>query len=109
MTDIFVGEYGKSVYIDLGYNVSSATGIEIHMSAPAGGTSFVNSASVSVLAQNVTSSACGVFSTNKAVQYVLNSGDVDIAGSWKVWIQADFGASVRLISTSFRFKADNPG
>jgi len=109
MTAIFVGEYGKSLYVETGHNLSSATGVEIHFSAPTGGTSFVNSASVSVLAANITSSACGVFSAQKTVQYILNSGDINVSGIWKVWIQAQFGASVRLISTSFKFKAENPG
>lgn len=109
MTDIFVGEYGKNIYLNTGHDLSSATGVEIHFSAPTGGTSFVNSASVSVLASNLTSSACGVFSANKTIQYILNSGDVDIKGIWKVWVQADFGSTVRLISTSFKFRADNPG
>lgn len=110
MTTIYVGEKGRTLYIDTGLDLSSATGVEIHMSAPVSGTSFVNSASVSVLGANVTSSACGtVISANKGVEYILNSGDVDAPGTWKAWIEADFGATVHLISSSFKFKAKNPG
>lgn len=111
MTDIYVGERGKTLYIETGYDLSSASGVEIHFSAPSGGTSFVNSASVSVLAANV-STPCGVFSANKTVEYVVNSGDFSgsaAAGTWKVWVEADFGGSVHLISSSFRFKARMPG
>jgi len=112
MTDIFVGEYGKTIYVETGHDLSSATNVEIHFSAPAGATSFVNSVSVSVLASNLTSSACGVFSANKTVEYIVNQGDISgsaAAGTWKVWIEADFGSTVHLISSSFRFKAKYPG
>ena len=112
MTDIFVGEFGKSLFIETGLDLSSATGVEIHFSAPSVALGFVNSASVSVLANNVTSSACGVFSAFKTVEYVINSGEFSgslAAGTWKVWIEADFGATVHLISSSFRFKATLPG
>ena len=54
MADLFVGEFGKRLLIDLDYNVSSATGLEIHFSSSAN--SFVNSASVSVLGANTTAS-----------------------------------------------------
>lgn len=112
MTDIFVGEYGKTLYIETGYDLTSASGVEIHFSAPSGGTSFVNSASVSVLAANLTTSACGTFSAGKTVEYVVNSGDFSgsaAAGTWKVWVEADFTGSVHLISSSFRFKVRAPG
>jgi len=112
MTDIFVGEYGKTLFIETGLNMSSATNVEIHFSAPSSGLGFVNSTSVSVLASNVTSSACGVFSALKTVEYVINSGEFSgslAAGTWKVWIEADFGATVHLISSSFRFLAKLPG
>lgn len=110
MTDIYVGEYGRTIYVETGYDLSSATGLEIHFSAPSGGTSFVNSASVSVLASNYTVSACGlIFSANKTIEYIVNSGDFDVAGNWKGWIEADFGATVHLISSSFKFKASDPG
>jgi hypothetical protein len=109
MTDIFVGEYGKDLYIQTGLDMSSATGIEVHFSAPSGGTSFVNSASVSVLAANYTASGCGIFSADKTALYTINTGDIDIAGTWKVWLQVDFGSTKRLISSTFRFKAADPG
>ena len=112
MTDIWVGEYGKTLYIGSDYDLSSATKVQIHFSAPTGVGSFVNSASVSVLAANYTSSACGVFSANKTVEYIVNQGDISgsaAAGTWKVWVEADFGSTVHLISSSFRFKAKYPG
>ncbi len=110
MSQIFVGEYGKTLFVETGHNLSSATGLEIHVSGPSSASSFVNSASVSVLTSNVTSSACDqIFSANKTVRYILNAGDIVTAGTHKVWIQADFGALVRLISTSFKFLAKNPG
>ena len=111
MTDIFVGEYGKTIYVETGLDLSSATSVQIHFSAPTGVGSFVNSASVSVLAANV-SGPCGVFSADKTVEYIVNSGDFSgsaAAGIWKVWVEADFGSTVHLISTSFRFKASLPG
>lgn len=114
MTDIYVGEYGKRILCDLDYDVSSATGTEIHFSAPSGGTSFVNSASVSILAANVTTS-CGVFSANKTLEYYINhasntaSSEINVAGTWKVWFQINFGATKRLITPSFKFVAKDPG
>ncbi len=116
MADLFIGEYGKTINVDTGFDLSSATGVEIHFSAPTGGIHFVNSASVSVLASNVTTSACGVFSANKTLEYVINAGDFSgstsagaAAGTWKGWIVADFGASKRLISSTFLFEVDAPG
>ena len=109
MTDIFIGEKGKTIYVETGFNLSSATKVEIHFSAPVGGTSFVNSASVSVLAANVTTSACGVFSANKTAEYVINSGDFDAAGIWKGWLRSEFDANTTLISSSFKFKVSAPG
>ena len=112
MTDIFVGEYGKTLYVETGYDLSSASKVQIHFSAPTGVGSFVNSASVSVLAANLTTSACGVFSADKTVEYIINTGDISgsaAAGTWKVWVEADFGATVHLISSSFRFIAKDPG
>ena len=112
MTNIFVGEFGRVIYVETGYNLTSATNVEIHFSAPPGGTSFVNSAAVSVLASNITNSACGiVFSAGKTVEYKLNQGDISgsaAAGNWSVHVEADFGPSVHLISSSFRFKAAMP-
>ena len=110
MTDIYVGEFGKRLLINLDYNVSSATTLEIHFSSSAN--VFVNSASVSVLGANTTATACGlIFSANKAVEYVLNSGDFSAApGTYKVWIEAAFAnPASRLISSSFEFKVTNPG
>jgi hypothetical protein len=116
MADLWVGEYGKTLYIETGFNMSSATGIQIHFSAPSGGIHFINSASVSVLASNVTTSACGVFSANKTLEYIINAGDFSgstsagaAAGTWKGWIQADFGGAKRLISSTFKFEVDMPG
>lgn len=116
MADLWIGEYGKTLLIETGFDLSSATGIQIHFSAPAGGISFVNSASVSVLASNVTTSACGIFSANKTVEYVINAGDFSgstsahaAAGTWKGWIQADFGGAKRLISSTFKFEVEAPG
>ena len=116
MADLFVGEYGKTIYVDTGFDLSSATGVEIHFSAPGGGIHFVNSASVSVLASNVTTSACGIFSANKTLEYVINAGDFSAStsvhggvGTWKGWIVADFGSAKRLISSTFKFEVVAPG
>ena len=115
MTDIFVGEKGKRLLVETGFDLSSATGVEIHFSAPpGGGTSFVNSASVSVLAANITTSACGIFSALKTVEYIVNSADFSMSAgagtkTWKGWIEADFDAATHLISSSFRFVVSNPG
>ena len=109
MTDIFVGEKGKTFFVQVGYDLSSASKVQIHFSGPSS-LGFVNSASVSVLASNLTTSACGVFSADKTIEYIINSGDFSAgAGTWKCWIEADFGAATHLISTSFRFKVSNPG
>ena len=112
MSAIYTKSKGVVIYVATNYNISSATTLEIHFSAPPGGTSFVNSAtaSVSVLGSNFTSEACGIFSANKAIKYAVNSGDFSGgAGTWKCWVQAEFGTSTRLISSSFKFKVANPG
>lgn len=112
MSTIWETSKGITLYVDTGFNLSSATNVEIHFSAP--GISTVNSASVSVLAANVTTSACGVFSANKAVEYITNSGDFSFSAdrqsvTCKGWIVADFDANTRLISSTFKFKVCKPG
>ena len=110
MTALYTTSKGITIYVDTGYNLSSATNVEIHFSAPSGGNSFVNSASTSVLGSNFTTSACGVFSAGKAVKWVTNSGDFSGgAGTWRCWITAEFGAATRLVSSSFKFRVSNPG
>lgn len=112
MSAIYTQSKGVVIYVATNYNISSATTLEIHFSAPTGGTSFVNSAtaSVSVLGSNFTTTACGIFSASKAIKYAVNSGDFSAgAGTWKCWVQAEFGTDTRLISTSFKFKVANPG
>ena len=111
MTDLYVNTKGVTIYVATNYNISSATTLEIHFSAPNGGTSFVNSAtaSVSVLGANFTTD-CGIFSANKALKYVVNSGDFSGgAGTWKCWCQAEFGPATRLVSSAFKFVVSNPG
>ena len=115
MADLFIGEYGKQLLIDTQFDLSSATSIEIRFSAPLGGIHFANSASVSVLAANTTTD-CGIFSADNAVKYVINNGDFSAstsvnaaAGTWKGWLVCDFGASKRLISSSFKFEVVAPG
>ena len=110
MSDIFSNTKGVTIYVATNYNISSATTLEIHFSAPSGGTGFTNSASVSVLGANYTSEACGIFSANKALKYVVNSGDFSGgAGTWKAWCQAEFGAATRLVSSAFKFRVSEPG
>ena len=110
MSDIISTSKGITIYVATGYNISSATALEIHFSAPAGGNAFVNSASVSVLGANFTTDSCGIFSVNKAVKYVTNSGDFSGgAGTWKAWVAAEFGSLTRLVSSSFKFKVSDPG
>ena len=108
MTDIYVNEYGpkKPLYIDLQFDVASATSCRVYMSASAG----TYSASVSILGANVTVSACDtVFSANKAVELIFASGDFSgQADTYKAWVEATFSGS-RLISSTFRFTVSNPG
>jgi hypothetical protein len=116
MADLFIGEYGKTIYVETGFDLSSATNVTLRTSGPTGGIFFTNSASVSVLASNVTTSACGVFSANKTVEYVVNQGDFSAStssgaaeGTWKCWLEVDFGTTKRLISSSFKFEVVKPG
>lgn len=106
-TDLYVGEFGKQLYIDAQYNLSSATVVMLMMSASAG----TFSATCSVLAANYTASACGtVFSANKAVEYTVASGDFSAqADTYKAWIEATFGTSAKLISSTFTFTVSQPG
>ena len=112
MSALYTKSKGVVIYVATNYNISSATTLEIHFSAPSGGTSFVNSAtaSVSVLGANFTTTACGVFSANKAIKYIVNSGDFSAgAGTWKCWLEAEFGPATRLVSSAFKFVVANPG
>ena len=106
-TDIYVNEYGvkKPLYIDLQYDVASATSCRVHMSASAG----TYSASVSILGANLTTSCGTIFSANKAVELIFASGDFSgQADTYTAWVEATFSGS-RLISSTFRFTVSNPG
>lgn len=115
-TDLWVGEYGKLIYIETGLDLSSATKVTIRSSGPAGAIFWTNSASVSVLASNFTTSACGVLSADKTVSYQINAGDFSAstsaraaAGTWKLWLECDFGAAKRFVSSTFKFEVKAPG
>lgn len=108
MTDIYLGEYGKRVLIDLQYNVSSASNIRILFSSSAG----TYSATCSILGANTTVSACdSVFSANKAVEWVIDSSAFSATGAenYVAWVQATFGSTAKLISSTFTFEVTNPG
>ena len=112
MTDIYTPSKGVTLYVDTGYDLSSATTLEIHFSAPSGGNSFVNSVSTSALGANVTTNWGAVFSADNTLKYVVNSGDFSMSGeggTWKAWVQAEYGSGTRLVSSSFRFKVSKPG
>jgi hypothetical protein len=112
MTDIHTTAKGVTIYVDTNYDISSATTLEIHFSAPSGGNSFVNSVSTSALGANFTTSYGAVFSADNTLVYKVNSGDFSMSGeggTWKCWVQAEFGSEARLVSNSFRFRVDKPG
>ena len=106
-TDIFLGEYGRSVYVNLDYDISSATVRLIKFSASAG----TFSASVSILGANYTTSAGDVFSANKAIVWEIASGDFSATGAddYVGWVDLTFGTNARLISSNFSFTVSNPG
>jgi hypothetical protein len=108
MTDIYLGEFGKRVLVDLQYDISSATNVRILFSASAG----TFSATCSIVGVNTTVSACGtIFSAEKAVEYIVASGDFSATGAdtYTAWVESTFGTSAKLISSNFRFKVSNPG
>ena len=112
MTDIHTTAKGVTLYIDTNYDISSATTLELHFSAPSGGNSFVNSVSTSALGANFTTSWGAIFSADVTLKYVVNSGDFSMSGEggvWKGWVQAEFGSGTRLVSNSFKFRVDKPG
>ena len=106
MTDIYVNEYGKSLFVDLGYNIASATSARVKFSSSAG----TFSASVSILGANYTASACNtVYYANKAIEYVFTSGDFSgQVDTYDAWVEVTFAAS-RLVSSTFKFTVSNPG
>lgn len=106
MTDLYIGEFGKQLYVDCQYDLSSATNVMLVMSASAG----TFSATCSVIAANYTTSAGVIFSASKAVEYTFASGDFSgQADTYKAWVRATFGTSAKLISSTFDFKVSNPG
>lgn len=106
-TTIYLGEHGKTVYVDLQYDISSATNVRILFSASAG----TFSASVSTLGSNYTTSCGDVFSLEKGIEYIVASGDFSATGAdtYKAWIECTFAATAKLISDSFDFVVSNPG
>ena len=61
MTDIHTTAKGVTIYVDTNYDISSATTLEIHFSAPSGGNSFVNSVSTSASSSASPGIVLGIF------------------------------------------------
>lgn len=106
MTDLYLTEYGKRILIDVGYDVSSATLVRVLFSASAG----TVSATCSILGANYTTSCGSIFSAERAVEYVVASGDFSATGAdnYRGWVEVTF-PSAKLISDSFEFIVTTPG
>lgn len=107
MTDLYLNEYGKNLYLDVDYAISSATAINVKFSCSAGSVTIAGSA----LGANYTSSACGtVFSAGRAIVLTFASGDFSATGAdtYVGWAEVTFSGS-KLVSSTFAFTVSNPG
>ena len=104
---MYVGEYGKRLILDTGYDVSAATALGIELTKPDGTTvSYVDADGVT--AGNVDTTAedeKGRQFSLAAYKYIYRdweSGDLDQAGAWKARaIYTDGGKSLRSKWISF--------
>lgn len=68
MSDVFVGDVGTEILLDTGVDISAATVAKIKVKKPTGA------------ALDWTATISGT----RSVRYVIQTGDLDVAGRWKL-------------------------
>jgi len=102
-----IGEYGVLFRFDANYDMSAWTALTLTFTKPDESFLIKTNPAVSLGATTVPTSL-GTFLANQYVQYTFVAGDIDQAGDWEVFLTYESGPSVKLISTPFLFKVDNP-
>jgi hypothetical protein len=98
---MFVGEYGKRLILEVGYDVSAATALGIEITKPDGSTvSYVDADGVTAgNVDTIVEDEKGRQYSLTAYQYIYRdweSGDLGQAGAWKARaIYTDGGKSLR--------------
>lgn len=109
--DIFIGEYGRHIYLRSNIDLSAALSVALVFTDPSSSATFerFDIDGVSVLAADLTVSAFGVLSAGRTVEYPISADEISTSGDWSVYLRATLSAGERRISQPFRFTAANPG
>ena len=86
-----VGEYGQSIYFNVGEDVSLNTN-ELILCKP-DGTELTKTALVGTT--DFTTTTKGLFSANQYVFYQVVEGDLDVAGQWKFRVISTTSTNVK--------------
>lgn len=77
-------EYGKTIYVNVGMDISTASETEILFTKPDGTTLSKLIADGVDIGIVPVSADCSVFAANEYIKYVTVDGDIDQSGSWNV-------------------------
>lgn len=99
---LVVGEYGKTLAIDAGIDLTGQTGMQLTFTRPDGSVNIVSSGLAVGVADLVIDGV--TYPANKHITYHIVAGDFPIKGIYKRQLQVDFGVSKRLFSITESFE-----
>ena len=101
MTDYNKGEYGQTIYVNMGEDVSTNTELSLILE-PAIGTKKEISSGVTVGSANVDVND-ETYLANEYLQYTIAADDLDYAGLWRKKGEATLSSTNKIISNYTHF------
>lgn len=97
MADLNKDEYGQTIYVNLGQDVSTATALNFVLE-PQIGDKLERSASdgVAVGTSNITVDD-ETYQANQYLEYTIKEGDMEYAGLWRIRGEATLSATKKVI------------
>jgi len=98
MANLNINEYGQKVYVNLGEDISSATGLTFFLE-PQNGEKLTRGASDGVAVGSTTITVDDEsFTANQYLEYTIKSGDLNHIGQWRLTGQVDQSPTIKVIS-----------
>lgn len=96
MTYLNKGEYGQKLYVNMGQDISSATGLTFILE-PQGGQKLEKTSNVAVGTTNITDGDQDLIA-NEYLEYTVQDGDLTYAGTWRIKGECLLTSTNKLIS-----------
>jgi len=104
-----VGEYGVIYRLDTGYDMSAFTALTLTFTKPDDTVMVRTNPAVALGMVNFADPVLGEFLAFQYVTYTFAVGEVDVGGTWEVYLTYDAGPGLRLFSTpTSKFEVNNP-